>query len=110
MRLYRVGFSGAAGFFRYDRYAALRADHIFYKEGGLTHHRPPACFIPAHRSIFETDLQLTIIIIPDRDIFGKPCANSRYLYGLRARHLAHHVDVVDPAIHDRAQTFHLVTM
>ena len=50
-RRLRVGFDlvavGLPLFDAGDAHAALRADHILHKIGRLTHHRPPARFVPA---------------------------------------------------------------
>src|SRR5690606_28353838 len=84
--------------------------NIFYKESRLTHHRPPSRFIPTDRSIFKPNLKLAIIIVVNRNILSESSANRRNRDWFRSRHLAHHINVMYPTIHDGTQTFHEIAM
>src|SRR5260221_14216066 len=108
MRLNRPRFSSSACLFGHNRNRALWTNDVFDKKSGFTDHRPPPCFIPPYRTVFKTNLQLTIVVVTGRDIFREPGADGIHLYGLGARHLTHYVDIVYAAIHYRTQALHQV--
>jgi len=89
-----------------DADAAFRADDVFHEEGDLAHHRAPPRFIPADRTVFETDLELSVIVHPGDELFGKSSPDRADAERLGPRHLAHHVDVVDAAIDDGRHRVH----
>jgi hypothetical protein len=69
-----------------------------------THHRSPASFIPTDRSVVEYHLQHAVIV--DRDLVGQPRADGVNFNRFGRRHLAHHVDIMDPAIDERRKAGH----
>ena len=110
MRIHRIRLPGAPGLLRHDRYRPPRPYHIFYKKRRFAHHRPPSSLVPSDRPVFKPDLQLSVIVITGRDIFGEPGADGADLYRPGSRHLAHYIDIMHAAIHYRAETFHEIAM
>ena len=95
------GGSLGAGIFGADRDAALWPDHVFYKEGGLAHHRTPACFIPTHTAVFKSNLQVAVVDFPFWKFIAEARADPAHADRLTASHLAHDIHVMHAAIDDR---------
>ena len=85
-----------------DGDAALRSDHVLHEEGFLGHHRTPAGFIPAHGAVGEGHLEMAVVNLAHRHIFGEAGADTGDAHGATAGHEAHHIDIVDAAVDDRA--------
>src|SRR5690606_32111912 len=73
-------------------------------------HWTPSGFVPSHRTIFECNLELAIIVIVFRDVIREPGTDGADADGFALSHLAHHIDVVHTTIHDRAQGGHEVSV
>ena len=86
--------------FNDDMHAALGSEDIFNEECDLADLRTPGGLVPAHRSVIEYDLELTVIVHLGRNLVGQASANGMHTNRLRAGHMAHHIHIVYAAIHD----------
>src|SRR5689334_21028346 len=110
MGIYRIRLTGASGIGSYNGDGPFGAEDILDKKCRFADHWSPACLIPADGAILKPDLQLTVIVIAGGDLFRQPGADGGDLYRPAPYHLAHHIDIVYPAIHDGAKTVHQVTV
>src|SRR5690606_22173147 len=110
VRFDRVRFSSTRSFLGHNGNRPLWSKNILYKKSGFTDHRSPSSFVPTDRSIFEPNLQLTIIIVALWDIFRQSSANSTYLNRSRTCHLAHYIYIMYTAIHNGTQAIHDITV
>src|SRR5260221_14682846 len=110
MRLNGARFSSSACLFGHNRNRALWTNDVFDKKSSFTDHRPPPCFIPPYRTVFKTNLQLTIVVVTGWNLFREPDADGIHLYGLGARHLTHHDNIMPSAITYRTQALHQVPL
>ncbi len=96
------------GFLGDDRDATLRPDNVFHEKRHLAHHRTPTGFVPPDRPVIERYLEMTVIDFPLGQLVGQPRAETGHADRPRPGHLAHHVDVMHPAIDDRRDGRHQV--
>src|SRR5690606_20732546 len=106
----RIGFSASSRFLSHNGYGSFGSKYILHKEGRLTDHRTPARLVPTHRTILKADLQLSVIVIVLGNFISELGADGIYLYRFGARHLTHYIDIMYPAIHNRTETFHQVSV
>ena len=92
----------------HDRNAAFGPDHVLHEERGFADHRAPAALVPADRAIIEGEVQVAVIHHRRRDFIGEPRADRVNGDRLRPRHLAHDVDIMHAAVHDRRSRAHEV--
>ena len=69
----------------------------------------PASYQPTDPSSKVT-CSCAVVVHAGLELVGQPRADGRHPHGLRAGHLAHHVDVVDAAVDDRAHRVHQVAV
>src|SRR5690606_14933702 len=75
-----------------------------------THHRAPSSFVPTHTPIGKAYLQLAVVVIIQRNNIGQPGSYSGHTDRPGISHLAHDIDIMHSAIHNRTTAFHQATV